>query len=197
MINEMWQEGTLRLQGDQIPSDHGALFLEFMLNGIFHFGQNIMAFVLLSMLTPISYSVASLIKRVWVIVTAIVWFRNPTTPIQAFGVGLTFFGLYLYDRNSMDDAAERRVKVEESRTAPTLLPLAEEPAKQTLNGSISFLGPGPADQTVISPVSSSKKDDNLKTGSGTVGNNAAHEWLPPGTKQESTWEPDDRQAIQI
>jgi solute carrier family 35 protein E1 len=50
------------------------------------------------MVSPVTYSVASLIKRIVVISVAIVWFGQQVTRIQGWGVLLTFAGLYLYDR---------------------------------------------------------------------------------------------------
>ncbi|KAL9005708.1 MAG: hypothetical protein Q9188_001521 [Gyalolechia gomerana] len=96
--------------------------LEFFFNGIFHFGQNILAFILLSMVSPVTYSVASLIKRVFVIVVAIIWFGNRTTPVQATGIFLTFIGLYLYDRTSDAAKADRRAKLEQLKLEAPLLP---------------------------------------------------------------------------
>jgi hypothetical protein len=75
-------DGSVDLKASPASMDHGRLALEFVFNGIFHFGQNILAFVLLSMVSPVTYSVASLIKRVFVIVMAIIWFRSPTTPLH-------------------------------------------------------------------------------------------------------------------
>jgi len=66
-----------------------ALVWEFVFNGVSHFGQNIIAFVLLSIISPVTYSVASLIKRIFVIVMAIVWFRTEITSIQWVGIALT------------------------------------------------------------------------------------------------------------
>ncbi|KAL8838024.1 MAG: hypothetical protein Q9170_002305 [Blastenia crenularia] len=96
--------------------------LEFFFNGIFHFGQNILAFILLSMVSPVTYSVASLIKRVFVIVVSIVWFGSRTTPVQAAGIFLTFIGLYLYDRTSDAAKADRRAKLEQLRLEAPILP---------------------------------------------------------------------------
>lgn len=190
IIEDIWRDGTIDLNGEKGALDHGALVLEFVFNGIFHFGQNIMAFVLLSMLSPVSYSVASLIKRVWVIVMAIIWFRNPTTPVQAFGVALTFFGLYLYDRNSMDDAAERRAKADHFRNRTALLPLTEEPESKPLDDD----APRPDSDAEERPYEFpgllfKKQDDDIGTGPPTSSFQSS--WLPPGTKQESTWEPGD------
>ncbi|KAL8908488.1 MAG: hypothetical protein Q9207_000794 [Kuettlingeria erythrocarpa] len=96
--------------------------LEFFFNGIFHFGQNILAFILLSMVSPVTYSVASLIKRVFVIVVALVWFGQKTTGVQGAGIFLTFIGLYLYDRTSDAAKADRRAKLEQLRSDAPILP---------------------------------------------------------------------------
>lgn len=125
LLADVWKDGSISLSARKGAMDHGQLLLEFVFNGIFHFFQNIMAFVLLSMLSPVSYSVASLIKRVWVIVVAMVWFRSSTTATQMVGIALTCVGLYLYDRTSMEDAAERRAKTDHFRHKAPLLPLAE------------------------------------------------------------------------
>lgn len=66
-----------------------ALAGEFLFNGTVHFGQNIIAFVLLSIISPVTYSIASLIKRIFVIILAIIWFRSQTTSMQAVGIVLT------------------------------------------------------------------------------------------------------------
>jgi solute carrier family 35, member E1 len=190
IVSDLLRHGTIDLSGKKGSMDHGALFVEFVFNGIFHFGQNIMAFVLLSMLSPVSYSVASLIKRVWVIVVAIIWFRNPTTPVQAFGVALTFFGLYLYDRNSMDDAAERRAKADHFRNTAALLPLTEEPETKPSNGHIPHPGAGPSERPYEFPGALFKKENDA-VGGGQPRSSFQSNWLPPGTRQESTWEPGD------
>ena len=108
-----------------------SLPLEFFFNGMFHFAQNILAFVLLSLISPVTYSVASLIKRVFVILVAIVWFGSHTTSMQALGIALTFVGLYLYDRTSDTQKAERKAKIEESRSEAPLLPLSMGPKGQS------------------------------------------------------------------
>lgn len=94
LIAEYNQTGAIKLK--DTPGKHGQpalsgreLLLEFWFNGTVHFGQNIIAFVLLSLVSPVTYSVASLIKRIFVILMAIAWFGNPTTGVQAGGIGLT------------------------------------------------------------------------------------------------------------
>ncbi|KAL2265571.1 hypothetical protein VTJ83DRAFT_6671 [Remersonia thermophila] len=127
ILGDFLYDGSVDLNQGPRSLDHGPLMLEYLFNGTFHFGQNILAFVLLSMVSPVTYSVASLIKRVFVIVIAILWFRSPTTTVQAVGIALTFFGLYLYDRSNERNKADQRARsLTETRTAApgaAILPL--------------------------------------------------------------------------
>ena len=62
-----------------------SLTLLSVFNGTVHFGQNIIAFSLLSVASPVSYSIAGLVKRIFVIVFSIIWFGQRTTLVQALG----------------------------------------------------------------------------------------------------------------
>ena len=62
-----------------------ALTLLAVFNGTVHFGQNIIAFSLLSVASPVAYSIAGLVKRIFVIVFSIIWFGQQTTLVQASG----------------------------------------------------------------------------------------------------------------
>ena len=68
------------------------------LNGLSHFLQNLLAFLVLGSISSVSYSIASLLKRIVVIAVAILWFGQPVTTKQGWGIAITFFGLYIYDR---------------------------------------------------------------------------------------------------
>jgi solute carrier family 35 protein E1 len=87
------------------------------LNGIVHFAQNIIAFIILASVSPVTYSIASLFKRVAVICIALVWFNQHVHPLQGAGIGLTFLGLWMYN-NAKGDIARgetRRRGVEAAR----------------------------------------------------------------------------------
>ena len=181
IMGDLWKDASIDLVEKKGTLDHGQLAVEFVFNGVFHFFQNILAFVLLSMLSPVSYSVASLIKRVWVILVAVIWFRSSTTSIQVVGIALTCFGLYLYDRTSMEDAAERRTKADHFRHKHTpLLPLLEVKTPGVHDG----IGMNDGYMSDMSD-SYSKRDDSRNRQHEPTFNNPS--WLPPGTKQESTW----------
>ena len=208
LLGDFLYDGTLDLDTSPGSMDHGRLTVEFIFNGVFHFGQNILAFVLLSMVSPVTYSVASLIKRVFVIVLAIIWFRSPTTPIQAVGIGLTFIGLYLYDRTSDSNKADRKARtMEEPGTNAPILPLNTSQARQGSVGGGFFQSPQSRVTSAhpytegFSPAASDdpkKTDEQGARGRGRAASNAAAAaWLPPGTRQQDTWRSRDHQEVRV
>lgn len=122
LAQDFMQDASITLREKPGSLDHGALAAEFLFNGTFHFAQSLVAFVLLGMTSPVTYSVASLMKRVAVIIFAIVWFGNPMTYIQGSGFALTFVGLYLYDRTSETEKADKRARAMGESKQP-LLPM--------------------------------------------------------------------------
>ncbi|KAF9433479.1 suppressor of loss of ypt1 [Entomortierella beljakovae] len=76
------------------------------LNGVSHFFQNIFAFSVLALTSPVTYSIASLVKRIIVIIASIIYFHQTLGTTQWTGVCMTFLGLWLY--NSAKNAAKVR-----------------------------------------------------------------------------------------
>jgi len=209
IIGDFLYDGSVDLLQSPNSFDHGRLTLEFIFNGTFHFGQNILAFVLLSMVSPVTYSVASLIKRVFVIIIAILWFRSPTTNVQAAGIALTFLGLYLYDRSNMKNKADQRAR-SLSRAGDTLLPLNIKQAgmlssqsQPVFESPVSAEAASPhlysyaytnghaAAAAAMNGVDNKKSDDRGQV----RGMNGGAGWLPPGTKQEETWRRRDQNNL--
>ncbi|KAK7747959.1 hypothetical protein SLS53_001211 [Cytospora paraplurivora] len=193
IIGDFLHDGSVDLEEGPNTFDHGRLFIEFVFNGTFHFGQNILAFVLLSLVSPVTYSVASLIKRVFVIVIAILWFRSPTTKVQGVGIGLTFFGLYLYDRSSEKNKADRKARNMTEANATPLLPINTEGHRVDQSGA---LFESPASTTAIPFINGfgyangdarKKSDDPDGPASVRPRGHSNAQWLPPRTKQEDTW----------
>ncbi|KAL5106694.1 Solute carrier family 35 member E1 [Taenia crassiceps] len=70
-----------------------------VLDGVARCSQNLLAIVMLSRLTALAYSVASVVKRLFVILTAIVFFATPASALTLFGLSLAMTGLLLYNLN--------------------------------------------------------------------------------------------------
>ncbi|KAM7534313.1 hypothetical protein Aperf_G00000113613 [Anoplocephala perfoliata] len=84
--------------------DEGLLFSQikragyiFILDGIARCSQNLIAIIVLSRLSALGYSVASVVKRLFVILTAIIFFATPASPLTFFGLGLALTGLLWYN----------------------------------------------------------------------------------------------------
>lgn len=92
----------------------------FIMNGLSHFLQNILAFQVLGMVSPVTYSVASLVKRIVVVTFSIVWFGQRVNALQGWGIMVTFFGLYLYDRLGGDSHKQRKFVNVSLHSQPTL-----------------------------------------------------------------------------
>jgi multidrug transporter EmrE-like cation transporter len=88
-------EGTSSMEGASVSILYICALIT--ANGVVQFFQNFLAFSVLMLVSPVTYSIASLFKRVFVICFAIVWFGQSVSGLQWFGIILTFVGLYLYN----------------------------------------------------------------------------------------------------
>lgn len=181
ILLDFFSDASIELSGKSGSFDHGRLALEYMFNGTFHFTQSLAAFVLLSMVSPVTYSVASLVKRVFVIFFSILWFGNRVTGLQGFGIALTFLGLYLYDRTSDAAKADRRAGIHRPVTT-TLLPLVEKQNESPPPNITTF-----SRQPLFSAGNGLGISDQKDHGE----NGMMNGWLPPGTKAAETWKRQD------
>ncbi|KAM9917378.1 hypothetical protein OXX59_009380 [Metschnikowia pulcherrima] len=79
------------------------LFLLVLLNGFSHFMQSLLAFSLLGTVSTVNYSIANIMKRIVVIIFAFIWEASFSfTGTQSYGILLTAFGLYAYDKWGID-----------------------------------------------------------------------------------------------
>lgn len=85
----------------------GLLFLDGVLNWL----QNIIAFSVLSIVTPLTYAVASASKRIFVIAVTLFILGNPVTGLNVFGMAMAILGVLCYNKAKYD---QRRAKEKES-----------------------------------------------------------------------------------
>ncbi|KAF1990618.1 TPT-domain-containing protein [Aulographum hederae CBS 113979] len=203
IIADLLHDASLDLSDRPGTLDHGSLVLEYIFNGTFHFGQSLVAFVLLSMISPVTYSVASLFKRVFVICFAIIWFGNTVSSVQGFGILLTFLGLYLYDRTSDAAKADKKAEALQLKDRAPLLPTTNENFYENMANSPEYIdSPVAMDRYSNSngfahgpgPIQEEKRGDTPVSHRPRL--SVDRGWLPPGTRQEDTWSPMDKKQNQ-
>jgi len=74
-------------------------------------------FVLEAASTPVTHAVAATCKRIFVIVTSIVWFGNRIAPMNGLGICLSVCGVALYDRSGRPFRPQQDTK-KKSRQRP-------------------------------------------------------------------------------
>jgi len=118
-----WSAGSIVAVSKHANPGARSITYYFIANGTVHFAQNIIAFAILATTSPVTYSIASLIKRIAVICIAIVWFNQKIHPAQGFGICLTFFGLWMYNQAKGDvergEKQARRVEATREMVLPS------------------------------------------------------------------------------
>ncbi|KAF9425232.1 suppressor of loss of ypt1, partial [Entomortierella beljakovae] len=107
-VTLMFSEDPLEIAAGSTGTWSGVSWLLFW-NGVSHYFQNFLAFSVLALTSPVTYSVASLIKRIIVIIASIIYFHQTLGTTQWTGVCMTFWGLWLY--NSAKNATKNAAKV--------------------------------------------------------------------------------------
>jgi solute carrier family 35 protein E1 len=91
-----WVQGYHRaIQAVGKPS---TLYIWVLLSGVFYHLYNQSSYQALDKISPLTFSVGNTMKRVVVIVSTILVFRNPVRPLNALGSAIAILGTFLYSQ---------------------------------------------------------------------------------------------------
>ncbi|PKA54570.1 Phosphoenolpyruvate/phosphate translocator 2, chloroplastic [Apostasia shenzhenica] len=73
-------------------------YVRTFLAGVYYHAYQQIGYMILAKVSPVTHSVSNSVKRVVVIVSAVLFFKTPVTPINSLGTAVALAGVFLYSR---------------------------------------------------------------------------------------------------
>ena len=104
-----------------------------IVDGLLNWLQNIVAFSVMSLVTPLTYAVASASKRIFVIAVTLFILGNPVTGMNVIGMMMAICGVFCYNKAKYDQrAAEKKRSI-----LPKYIPMQNGHSNFMVNGWVN------------------------------------------------------------
>lgn len=87
-------------------TDHYVMCM-LLFDGLVFYLQSLFAYLLMSLISPVTFSVSNTVKRAGLIWFSILVFGNKVTPLNLFGTALVVAGVFLYQRARIKEQTDR------------------------------------------------------------------------------------------
>lgn len=112
----------LLVDAPKIPGElNSDIMLLLAVDGVLHWLQNILAFTLLKLVTPLTYAVANVTKRIAVISVSLLLLKNPVTLTNLGGMLMAILGVFCYNR-------AKHIENTRQKTLPISVPKKPSPS---------------------------------------------------------------------
>jgi solute carrier family 35 protein E1 len=90
-----------------VTPNYESIFILLFIDGLLNFLQNVLAFSVLNVVSPLTYSVANASKRIFIILVSLFFFGNQVGVYNFLGIFIAVAGVFLYNKAKHEERNQK------------------------------------------------------------------------------------------